>query len=233
MVATADVVRHNGKGRESLLRSPGWRLKRTMISAALCVFLSWVVPSILYTPTAALLLHRACAQRGIAADNCRPSVHGYKEADMASASEKAFLDVISGVSQLLTCKLLGDIGDSFGGRAVLLSPCINAIVNNSAMALLPATLFNVIFGPLSFVASLFGGAFVANHLAFATVADSTRSCSAATRSSCFSVTETFLWAGLLLGPVFSGFLVDWMGPQNVFLVAAGGAVLNLAITYFT
>jgi len=204
-----------------------------MISAALYIFISWVVASIVYTPTAALLIHRACAEQGIGADDCRPGVDGYKEADANFASEKAFLDVISGVSQLLTCKLLGDMGDSFGRRGVLLSPCINAIVGNLAMALLPAKGFNVVFGPLSFVASLFGGSYVANHLAFATVADATRSSSSATRSLCFSVVEAFLWAGLLSGPVVSGFLVDWMGPQNVFLVAAGGAVLNLAITYFT
>ena len=87
--------------------------------------------------------------------------------------------------------------------------------------------------PLSFAASLFGGSFVASHVAFATVADVTRGCSPATRSLCFSIKEAFLWARLLAGPFVSGFVTDLLGPQNVFFVAAGGGFLNLVVTCFS
>ena len=170
--------------------------------------------------------------RGIA-DNCNPRVDGYAETDQAVSSEQALLEIPSGIGQLLTCKELGDIGVSFGRRAVLMSPCIDLIVNNLGLALLPATSFIFIFGQLSFVASLFGGGYVASHVAFATVADVTRGCSPATRSLCFSIVEAFLWAGLLSGPFVSGFLIDLLGAQTVFFVEAGGGFLNLVVTYFS
>lgn len=231
-MAVTAIVGDKGERRELLFKGRDWMLQRTMFSAAFYIFFVCFVLSIVYTPYATLLLHRQCTKRGIA-DNCKPGVDGYAEADQAVSSEQALLEILSGIAQLLTCKLLGDIGDSLGRRAVLMSPCIYLIVNNLGLALLPATSFIFIFGQLSFVASLFGGGYVASHVAFATVADVTQGCSPATRSLCFSIVEAFLWAGLLSGPFVSGSLIDLLGAQNVFFVAAGGGFLNLVVTYFS
>ena len=152
--------------------------------------------------------------------------------DQAAASEETFLDAITGVVQLLTYKLWGEMGCSLGRRAFLRSPRVYLLVSYLGIAFSTSAPLNVVFGLVLFVLLLFGSPWVAFHLAFATVPEVTRRCSPTTRLLCFSIEEAFLWAGLPVSPFVGSFLIDLLSSQNVFFVAAGGMLLNPAVTHF-
>ena len=101
----------------------------------------------------------------------------YAEAEQAAASENAFLDAITGIAQPLATASPGE-----------------------PSSLSPSAPFNVFFGRVSFVPSLFGSPQDASTITFATVGELTRRCSSATCSVCFSIEE--------VGPFGSGFLSE-------------------------
>ena len=73
---------------------------------------------------ASIVLQTQCAKHHDLDKDCKPNVDGHRDAYRAAteavSSEQTLLGIATGIAQLLTCKLWGDTGDSFGRRAVLM-----------------------------------------------------------------------------------------------------------------
>lgn len=213
-------------------------LRRTSISSSLHLCLVYVSWAMAQPPFTQLILQRACADHGIDSDDCHAEVGGakvpgYDAAQQASAKFMGIYMVASGVLQIVTCAFYGVLGDAFGRRLPLTFPLIGQFLSNLAIAIVPASRQHDILLLLVFFCASFGGTFVNNAAAMASLADVTQHVSTKRRSSIFSLVEAMLWLGLLIGPALGGAVATMVGNQTCFYIIASVSFLNLLITLFT
>jgi MFS family permease len=214
-------------------RGPRWRDKtlQNLGTIFAMFFMFHVASSSTFSPGVLLLRELACEQIDVPSEDCSASA----EAESAAAGWGTIFSSASGALGLVCTPLYAMASDRWGRkRPLLLIPCINALqvlLGQLVLLVLPPTLFGVVriwwyFGVVV-LGSISGGVpFVG--LAFAAVADETRSWTGAERARCFGIVQSSIFLGLMVGPVIGGQLVDRVGVR-LSLVFSGVVSVLLAL----
>lgn len=214
-------------------RKPG--LYRTAASASLYLFLAYVATGMAFTPLTVLFVQRACEQNGLDKEHCKSTVDGvdnpaYNDAQKKAAQNSVLYTLLTGVPPLITCAFFGCVGDAFGRRIPLVMPLIGGIPSGIAFAATSSSSAAILIcAPFAFA----GGAYVSNLSAFSSLADVTKHSTPKERAVAFSLVESAIWIGLLIGPFVGGMLADAVGPQKCFWITASVGVLNLLVVLLT
>jgi len=190
-----------------------------------------------FTPLVELFLQRMCAENGLDEAHCKSSVDGaknpspqYKHAQEMAAKVTAVYQLLVGFPAVATSAFFGCLGDAFGRRLPLLIPCFAALIQAVAFAVTPTNDMAIMICMLS---AFGGGIYVNNLAAFSTLADVTRHASPKERAVVFGIVESFLWVGLLVGPVVGGVMVRIFGNQHAFFANAVVASVQVLVTWST
>ena len=190
-------------------------------------FLYWVSTASTWANYSEMFIQRECDKRGVVP--CRKDSPGYDASNDAAADFMTTFTLVMGVPALLTCSLIGVIGDTFGRKPALLIPFACGLLFSAANALLPASAQHSWLLAAAAITALGGGQYASVHVSFAALADVTTGIDPNVRTRYFGTVESAIWLGDVVGPTVGGWCVHWLGPQHSFLFSVATYALGIAV----
>ena len=178
-------------------------------------FLYWVSTASTWANYSEMFIQRECDKRHVVP--CHKDSKGYTASNDAAADFMTTFTLVMGIPALLTCSMIGVIGDTFGRKPALLIPFSGGLVFSAANALLPASVQHSWLIAAAALTALCGGQYASVHVSFAALADVTTGIDADVRTRYFGTVESAIWLGDVVGPTVGGWFVHWLGPQQSFM----------------